>query len=117
MDTGEALSLVGLCGREKHFPSQLSGGEQQRVSVARAVVKRPGLLLCDEPTGALDSVNSIGIVQLLLDVRESVGCPVITITHNVEMAKVADRVFHMKDGRLVDITVNEHPCGVEELDW
>ena len=117
MDTGEALSLVGLSGRERHFPSQLSGGEQQRVSVARAVVKRPRLLLCDEPTGALDSVNSVGIVKLLLDVRESIGCPVITITHNPEMAKVADRVFHMKDGRIVEITEHAQPCRAEELDW
>lgn len=117
METGNALFLVGLHEREAHFPSQLSGGEQQRVSVARAVVKRPGLLLCDEPTGALDSVNSVEIVKLLLDVRDSMGCPVITITHNPEMAKVADRVFHMKDGRIVEITVNQQPCRAEELDW
>lgn len=117
MDVGLALSLVGLSGREQHFPSQMSGGEQQRAAVARAVVKRPGLLLCDEPTGALDSKNSVAVVDLLLSVRDSVGCPVVTITHNPEMARVADRVFHMKDGRIVEVTVNEKPCRADELDW
>lgn len=117
MDAKEALALVGLTGREQHFPSQLSGGEQQRVSVARAVVKKPVLLLCDEPTGALDSKNSVAIVKLLLDVRDTLGCPVVTITHNPEMARVADRVFHMKDGALTEITVNDSPCGAEDLEW
>lgn len=117
MDTKEALALVGLEERAGHFPSQLSGGEQQRVSVARAVVKRPRLLLCDEPTGALDSKNSIAIVELLLNVRDSLGCPVITITHNPEMARVADRVFHMKDGQIIEIRENKSPCKAEELNW
>lgn len=76
----------------------MSGGEQQRVSIARAIVKNPSILLCDEPTGALDSKNSLAVVQLLLNVRDQIGCPVVTITHNAEMAKVADRVFYMKDG-------------------
>ena len=113
----EVLAMVGLGGRERHFPAQLSGGEQQRVSIARAIVKKPDLLLCDEPTGALDSKNSVAIVKLLLEVGRSLKCPVMTITHNAEMARVADRVFHMKDGRLERITVNEHPCQAEELDW
>lgn len=117
MDPMEVLDMVGLSGRENHFPAQLSGGEQQRVSIARAIVKKADLLLCDEPTGALDSTNSIAIVKLLLDMGKKLGCPVMTITHNAEMARVADRVFHMKDGRLDRITVNESPCGVEELDW
>ena len=117
MDPKEVLAMVGLCGRERHFPAQLSGGEQQRVSIARAIVKKPDLLLCDEPTGALDSKNSVAIVKLLLEVGRSLKCPVMTITHNAEMARVADRVFHMKDGRLERITVNEHPCQAEELDW
>lgn len=73
--------------------------------------------MCDEPTGALDSKNSVAIVKLLLEVGRSLKCPVMTITHNAEMARVADRVFHMKDGRLERITVNEHPCQAEELDW
>ncbi len=82
MKADEALAMVGLEERAGHFPSQLSGGEQQRISVARAVVKRPDLLLCDEPTGALDSKNSIAVVKLLLDVRKRLNCPVMTITHN-----------------------------------
>lgn len=117
MDPKEVLAMVGLGGRERHFPAQLSGGEQQRVSIARAIVKKPDLLLCDEPTGALDSKNSVAIVKLLLEVGRSLNCPVMTITHNAEMARVADHVFHMKDGRLERITVNEHPCQAEELDW
>ena len=117
MDPKAVLAMVGLGGRERHFPAQLSGGEQQRVSIARAIVKKPDLLLCDEPTGALDSKNSVAIVKLLLEVGRSLKCPVMTITHNAEMARVADRVFHMKDGRLERITVNEHPCQAEELDW
>lgn len=99
-DPEEILAQVGLKGREKHFPAQLSGGEQQRVSIARALVKRPALLLCDEPTGALDSANGQAVVRLLSDIKEKLGCPVVTITHNTEMADIADRVFHMKDGRL-----------------
>lgn len=117
MDPMEALKIVGLEGREHHFPSQLSGGEQQRVSLARAIVKRPSLLLCDEPTGALDSKNSIAVVKLLLEVGRQIPCPVMTITHNSEMARVANRVFHMKDGRVERITENEAPCGAEELNW
>lgn len=117
MDSGQVLDLVGLKGREKHFPAQMSGGEQQRVSIARAVVKRPDLLLCDEPTGALDSKNSVAVVKLLVDVGRKIGCPVMTITHNSEMARIADRVFHMKDGRLERIDCNEAPCRVEELVW
>lgn len=113
----EVLELVELSGRQHHFPSQMSGGEQQRVSIARAVVKNPDLLLCDEPTGALDSRNSVAVVDLLLKVRKSLGCTVITITHNAEMARVADRVFYMKDGHLVRAEVNPHPVGAEELEW
>lgn len=117
MDSVEVLKTVGLSGREHHFPSQLSGGEQQRVSIARAIVKKPRILLCDEPTGALDSVASVAIVALLLDVRKQLGCPVVAITHNAEMARVADRVFHMKDGKIDHITVNEAPVPAEELEW
>lgn len=117
MDSGEVLDLVGLKGRETHFPAQMSGGEQQRVSIARAVVKKPDLLLCDEPTGALDSKNSVAVVKLLVDVGRRFGCPVMTITHNSEMARIADRVFHMKDGRLERVDINDAPCKVEELVW
>lgn len=117
MSAVQALELVGLSGRERHFPSQLSGGEQQRVSIARAIVKRPALLLCDEPTGALDSKNSQAVVKLLLDVRDQLGCPVVTITHHGGMARVANRVFQMKDGRIEGVTVNEAPISAEELEW
>ena len=116
-DCREMMRLVNLEGREKHFPSQLSGGEQQRVSIARAIVKRPQLLLCDEPTGALDCKNSVEVVKLLVKVKEEMGCPVIAITHNAAMAQVADRVFYMKDGMLEKIVTNEHPIPVEEMVW
>lgn len=109
--------MVGLVQRKEHFPSQMSGGEQQRVSIARAIVKNPSILLCDEPTGALDSKNSLAVVQLLLDVRDQIGCPVVTITHNAEMAKVADRVFYMKDGQIRRVEENAHPLKAEELQW
>lgn len=114
---GEVLELVGLSDRQRHFPSQMSGGEQQRVSIARAIVKNPSLLLCDEPTGALDSKNSVAVVDLLLKVRAYLDCPVITITHNAEMAKVADRVFYMRDGKLVRMERNAHPVSAEEMEW
>jgi putative ABC transport system ATP-binding protein len=113
----EALEMVGLANRASHFPAQLSGGEQQRVSIARAIVKKPGLLLADEPTGALDSVNSVAIVKLLLQMRERLGCPVIAITHNAGLAQVADRVFRMKDGRIAAVEVNSRPLPVEEMVW
>lgn len=116
-DAMETLRLVNLEGREKHFPSQMSGGEQQRVSIARAIVKGPKLLLCDEPTGALDSVNSLEVVRLLVKVKEELGCPVVAITHNAAMAQIADRVFYMKDGKLERIEENESPLPVEELEW
>ena len=113
----EVLKMVGLAQRKEHFPSQMSGGEQQRVSIARAIVKNPSILLCDEPTGALDSKNSLAVVQLLLDVRDQIRCPVVTITHNAEMAKVADRVFYMKDGQIQRVEENAHPLKAEELQW
>ena len=113
----EVLEMVGLAERKEHFPAQMSGGEQQRVSIARAIVKNPSILLCDEPTGALDSKNSLAVVKLLLDVRDQIGCPVVTITHNAEMAKVADRIFYMKDGQMIRVEKNEHPLKAEELQW
>ena len=113
----EVLEMVGLAQRKEHFPSQMSGGEQQRVSIARASVKNPSILLCDEPTGALDSKNSLAVVRLLLDVRDQIGCPVVTITHNAEMAKVADRIFYMKDGQIQRVEENAHPLKAEELQW
>ena len=113
----QALEDVGLGDKWRHRPMELSGGQQQRVSIARAIVKNPSILLCDEPTGALDSKNSLAVVKLLLDVRDQIGCPVVTITHNAEMAKVADRVFYMKDGQMIRVEKNEHPLKAEELLW
>ena len=98
----EVLEMVGLAERKEHFPAQMSGGEQQRVSIARAIVKNPSIL---------------AVVKLLLDVRDQIGCPVVTITHNAEMAKVADRVFYMKDGQMIRVEKNEHPLKAEELLW
>ena len=117
MDVDEVLDMVRLSERAGHFPAQLSGGEQQRISIARAIVKNPKLLLCDEPTGALDSANSIAVVKLLLEMRSKLGCPVIAITHNASMAQVADRVLHMKDGMIEKSTANAHPLPVEGMVW
>jgi len=105
----DVLDMVGLTGREKHFPSQLSGGEQQRVSIARAIVKRPDLLLCDEPTGALDSKNSAAIIKLLADTGRTLQCPIILITHDMNIANVAKRLFYMKDGRIDRQEINPEP--------
>lgn len=117
MEVAEALALVGLQERGGHFPSQLSGGEQQRVSIARAIVKNPALLLCDEPTGALDSANGLAVIKLLLQVRDRLNCPVVIITHNAGVAAVADRVFHMKDGRIERVVVNHAPQSPEDIVW
>jgi putative ABC transport system ATP-binding protein len=114
---GEVLGMVGLAGREKHFPAQLSGGEQQRVSIARAIVKRPALLLCDEPTGALDSKNSAAVIKLLVEMGQTLRCPVLVITHNGEVAKLAHRVFYMKDGKIERVETNESPLPAEEVIW
>jgi len=117
MEVAHALDLVGLTDRATHFPSQMSGGEQQRVSIARAIVKNPALLLCDEPTGALDTGNGLMIVRLLARMRETIGCPVITITHNPEIGRIADRVFYMRDGMIERVQVNDEPLPAEELVW
>ncbi|MEL7624767.1 MAG: ABC transporter ATP-binding protein [Clostridiales bacterium] len=115
MTPKEVLGMVGLEGREGHFPAQLSGGEQQRVSIARAIVKQPGLLLCDEPTGALDSKNSAAIIRLLMDIGKKLRCPIIIITHDLSIAKVAHRIFYMKDGKIERQEVNDQPLSPEEL--
>jgi len=115
MKAKEVLNLVGLSGREKHFPSQLSGGEQQRVSIARAIVKRPALMLCDEPTGALDTKNSAAIIKLLVEMSQNMGCPTILITHDLNIAKVAKRVFYMRDGRIERQEYNPSPMSPDEL--
>lgn len=117
VEVEKALELVGLAERAKHFPSQLSGGEQQRISIARAIVKNPDLLLCDEPTGALDTSTGVGVIRLLLDYNKQSGKPVVIITHNSSIAQVANRVVHMKDGSIERIEINEHPASVEEVEW
>ena len=115
LEPKEVLGMVGLGGRENHFPSQLSGGEQQRVSIARAIVKRPALMLCDEPTGALDSKNSKAVIRLLVEIGQTVQCPVILITHDQNIAKVARRLFYMKDGKIDRQEVNACPMQAEDL--
>lgn len=113
----EMLKMVGMEERAFHKPNELSGGQKQRVAIARAMINDPAIILADEPTGALDSKNSLAVVKLLLDVRDQIGCPVVTITHNAEMAKVADRVFYMKDGQMIRVEKNEYPLKAEELLW
>jgi putative ABC transport system ATP-binding protein len=113
----EVMDMVGLSDRMDHFPSQLSGGEQQRVAIARAIVKNPALLLCDEPTGALDINTGINVIKLLLDFNKRFSRPVIIITHNTAIAKLADRVFHMHDGRIDRVEDNPNPQEVEDITW
>lgn len=117
LDTRDILAKVGLAGRADHFPSQLSGGEQQRVAIARAVVKNPEILLCDEPTGALDSQTSLQVLQLLKYFCEHYGKTVIIITHNTAIADIANRVFYLRDGELTRIKVNENPIPPERVNW
>ena len=116
-DSEETLKSVGLGDRINHFPAQLSGGEQQRVSIARALAKNPKLLLCDEPTGALDSKTGKLILELLQKTCHDSGMTTIIITHNAIIADIADKVIRIKNGQVSDITINKHPKLVEELDW
>jgi len=113
----EMLRLVGLEERLDHFPAQLSGGEQQRVAIARALAKNPELMLCDEPTGALDFETGKRALRLLLDVTRQLAKTVILITHNTAIAEVADRVVHLRSGQLVSLDVNAHPKPPEEIVW
>lgn len=117
LSTEEILAKVGLAERVSHFPAQLSGGEQQRVAIARAVVKNPEILLCDEPTGALDSQTSIQVLQLLKLFCEHYGKTVIIITHNTAIAEIANRVFYLRDGMLADIKINQNPISPEKVSW
>lgn len=111
------LNDVGLGDRMKNFPAQLSGGEQQRVSIARALAKNPKLLLCDEPTGALDYNTGKAILKLLQDMCRERGMTVIVITHNSAIAPMADRVIKIKNGKVSEVTVNENPVSVETIEW
>ena len=117
MSADEALDLVGLKDRANHFPAQLSGGEQQRVAVARAVAKRPEVLLCDEPTGALDSATGVRVLQALADVNARIGTTTALITHNVAIAAMGDRVIHFANGRVSNIEVNARRVDPAELRW
>ena len=117
LDAEEILKEVGLGERMGNFPSQLSGGEQQRVSIARALAKNPKLLLCDEPTGALDYQTGKAILKLLQDTCREKGMTVIVITHNSALAPMADRIIKIKNGRVSSMRLNEHPIPVEEIEW
>lgn len=117
MDAQEVMEDVGLGERLDNFPAQLSGGEQQRVSIARALAKNPKLLLCDEPTGALDYNTGKAILKLLQDTCREKGMTVILITHNSAIAPMADRVIKIKNGMVSEMIVNEHPVPVETIEW
>jgi putative ABC transport system ATP-binding protein len=117
LDPRAVLSDVGLENRVSNFPAQLSGGEQQRVSIARAISKNPKLLLCDEPTGALDYVTGKGVLALLHNVCKSHGIVVIVITHNLAISRMADRVIRMKNGVVESISVNPSPAPIEGIEW
>lgn len=113
----EVIRAVGLEDRRDHFPSQLSGGEQQRVSIARAIAKNPELLLCDEPTGALDYETGISIMSLLRRLNREMGKTLIVITHNSDIALMADRVIRMRSGEIIEDAVNFNPVSAEEIKW
>ena len=117
LDADEILKEVGLEERKKNFPSQLSGGEQQRVAIARALAKNPKLLLCDEPTGALDYQTGKAILQLLQDTGRRTGMTVIISTRNGALTAMADRVIRVKNGTVASVTKNEHPQNISEIEW
>ncbi len=117
LDEVEVLEMVGLKDRMHHFPSQLSGGEQQRVAIARALAKNPDLLLCDEPTGALDFETGKRILALLVRLKHDLGKTIVVITHNSAIGEVADRVMRLRSGEIVEIHQNPHPVPPEEIVW
>jgi putative ABC transport system ATP-binding protein len=117
MQPEEALDLVGLRPRLDHFPAQLSGGEQQRVAIARAIAKRPQVLLCDEPTGALDSATGIRVLEAIKDVNDTTGATTLLITHNAAVADMADRVITFSDGQVREMRLNERKKLPKELSW
>lgn len=117
MPPREALELLGLGSRTDHFPAQLSGGEQQRVAIARAIAKRPELLLCDEPTGALDSATGVLVLEAIERVNRELGTTTALITHNVGIARMAERVVRMADGRIAEIAANPDRRAASELEW
>ncbi|RYD23299.1 MAG: ABC transporter ATP-binding protein [Verrucomicrobiaceae bacterium] len=117
MTPEEALEMVGLEKRMDHFPSQLSGGEQQRVAIARAIAKRPEVLLCDEPTGALDVTTGIAVLEAVERINRELGTLTVIITHNASMADMADRVLHLSDGKIVKAYQNEKRLPASQLEW
>lgn len=117
MTPEEALARVGLEARMDHFPAQLSGGEQQRVAIARAIAKRPRVLLCDEPTGALDSKTGINVLRVLMDINQTFGTTTAVITHNADIARMAHRVVHFADGEIRNVERNAAPEPPEALVW
>ena len=117
LKASDVLRDVGLKDRMNNFPSQLSGGEQQRVAIARALAKNPKLLLCDEPTGALDYVTGKQILKLLQDTCRKSGMTVIIITHNLALCPMGDKVFRVKSGKIVTSEINEHPQDISEIEW
>ena len=117
LSADEVLEDVGLAERKANFPAQLSGGEQQRVAIARALAKNPKLLLCDEPTGALDDSTGKTILKLLQDLSRNKGMTVVIITHNSAITEMADRVVRVKSGSIASVRVNEHAKSIEEIEW
>ena len=117
MQPEEALAMVDLADRMDHFPAQLSGGEQQRVAIARAIAKKPDVLLCDEPTGALDSKTGIVVLEALQRVNRELGTTTAVITHNAGIAQMADRVIKLADGRISEMRINEKKLAPGELTW
>jgi len=117
MEPEAALDLVGLSDRVDHFPAQLSGGQQQRVAIARAIAKRPAVLLCDEPTGALDSQTGVIVLSALERVNRELGTTTVIITHNVAQSRMAERVIHLSDGLVTEIERNPSPTPAKELSW
>lgn len=116
-DAEQTLIKVGLKNRMNNYPAQLSGGEQQRVAIARAVAKRPKLLLCDEPTGALDYQTGKQVLKILQDMSRKNGATVVIVTHNAALAPIADRVIHMHDARVKSIDLNAHPKDIQSIEW
>lgn len=117
LNVDDLLRSLGLYEHRNKFPRQVSGGQQQRCAIGRALVKNPGLLLCDEPTGALDYKTSKEILQLMEDVNRTYGCTIIIVTHNAAIARMANRVLRLRDGRIVEDGLNESPVAAAELDW
>ena len=117
LSSHDMLEAVGLLDHKHHFPSELSGGEQQRVSIARALAKNPKILLCDEPTGALDSETGVMVLRLLLSMARDMNKTIIIVTHNQNIAKMADVVVRVKNGKIQSCEGQDHPLAVEEVDW